>query len=107
MAVVRQAFIDKVKVSARRGQLRDLSSEAAGDIRRLLAELVTDAILAHRTEEAALIEILKSGRLKPQAEVHSDKHPDRDPNVERGVWTIDDTPNATCASTATPQPSTT
>jgi hypothetical protein len=90
MAVVRQTFLEAVDASASRRPLRDLTDDECGWLTALLAEWLQGVILGRRMEQDKLRMFLTSGRLLNKAEVGS-PHPERSPDLERSVWSIDTT----------------
>jgi hypothetical protein len=93
MAVVRQAFLDQVDASCRGRRLRALTEGDRAELEVLLSCWLHDVVLGRRMKECSLRLFLASGRLLNQAEVGS-PNPERPPDLERSVWSIDTTDNA-------------
>lgn len=91
MAVVRHSFLEGTRTSPARRVLREsLSPDDEAIIRAILREWLADALVGRRMTEHSLRLFLRSGRLKNKAEVGS-PHPQRTPELERNVWTINTT----------------
>ena len=88
MAVVRQAFLDEVETSSSRRPWHGATLDERADLVALLRSWFDGVLLGRRMKERTLRLFLASGRLLNKAEVGSE-NPDRPPEFERSVWSID------------------